>query len=73
VSESCSEALSIDTLADCHARLGDEARALACRTHLPDDFWTPGTDGSPPGDKPAIAETLRRASQARRARGAKFS
>ena len=28
--------------ADCHARLGDEAAALAYCVRLPDDFWTPG-------------------------------
>jgi tetratricopeptide (TPR) repeat protein len=46
--------------ADCHARLGDEHRALACCKRLPDDFWTPGLNGAPAGDKVQIAEQLRR-------------
>jgi tetratricopeptide (TPR) repeat protein len=46
--------------ADCHARLGDEASALACCERLPDDFWTPGIEGAPGGGKPEIAEKLRR-------------
>jgi tetratricopeptide (TPR) repeat protein len=45
--------------ADCHARLGDEDRALACCERLPEDFWTPGMDGAPAGDKQAIAAKLR--------------
>jgi tetratricopeptide (TPR) repeat protein len=56
--------------ADCHARLGDEAKALACCARLPDDFWTPGMDGAPAGDKADIADALRRtAADARRKRG----
>jgi len=36
---------------------------------LPDDFWTPGLDGAPAGDKAQVAEQLRRiAAEARRAR-----
>jgi len=45
--------------ADCHARLGDEDKALACCERLPEDFWTPGLDGAPSGDKQAIAPKLR--------------
>jgi tetratricopeptide (TPR) repeat protein len=53
--------------ADCHARLGDEAKALACCARLPDEFWTPGLDGAPAGDKGQIADALRRvAADARR-------
>jgi tetratricopeptide (TPR) repeat protein len=46
--------------ADVHARLGNEAEALACCARLPDDFWTPGIDGTPGGGKAQIAEALRR-------------
>ena len=52
--------------ADTHARLGDEAAALAYCALLPDDFWTPGFEGAPGGGKAAIADELRRrAAQAR--------
>lgn len=55
--------------ADCHARLGNEAAALACCSRLPDDFWTPGLDGAPGGGKVDIAEKLRHiAAEARRKR-----
>jgi tetratricopeptide (TPR) repeat protein len=55
--------------ADCHARLGHEAEALAHCARLPDDFWTPGLLGAPAGDKTQIAEQLRQMStKARRAR-----
>lgn len=55
--------------ADTHARLGDEDAALACCSHLPDHFWTPGVDGTPAGGKAEIADTLRRiAAEARRKR-----
>ena len=55
--------------ADCHARLGDEEKALAHCASLPDDFWTPGLKGAPAGDKARIADELRRmASGAQRAR-----
>jgi len=58
--------------ADCHARLGDEAGALACCARLPDDFWTPGPDDTPAGDKSAVAERLRViAAEARAASGRK--
>jgi tetratricopeptide (TPR) repeat protein len=46
--------------ADCHARLGDEASALAHCARLPDDFWTPGVNGAPSGDKSQVSEQLRR-------------
>lgn len=46
--------------ADCHARLGNEAAALACCARLPHDFWTPGLSGAPGGNKADIADTLRR-------------
>jgi tetratricopeptide (TPR) repeat protein len=53
--------------ADVHARLGNEAAALACCLRLPDDFWTPGVYGAPRGGKDEIAEELRRrAAEARR-------
>lgn len=45
--------------ADCHARLGDEAAALACCARLPDDFWTPGLLGAPAGGKAEIADQVR--------------
>lgn len=55
--------------ADSHARLGNEAAALACCTRLPDDFWTPGISGAPGGDKAEIADRLRHiAADARRKR-----
>jgi len=44
--------------ADCHARLGDEAAALACCARMPDDFWTPGMAGAPSGGKAAVANKL---------------
>jgi tetratricopeptide (TPR) repeat protein len=46
--------------ADTHARLGDEAAALAHCARLPDDFWTPGLNGAPAGDKAQVAEQLSR-------------
>lgn len=56
--------------ADCHAELGDEDKALACCARLPDDFWTPGLDGAPAGDKQTIAPKLRLlAAEARAAKG----
>jgi tetratricopeptide (TPR) repeat protein len=50
--------------ADVFARLGDEARALACCSRLPDNFWTPGHNDLPPGDKPEIAAELKRRASA---------
>jgi tetratricopeptide (TPR) repeat protein len=46
--------------ADTHARLGNEAAALANCARLPDDFWTPGVYGAPGGGKAEIADELRR-------------
>jgi tetratricopeptide (TPR) repeat protein len=46
--------------ADAHARLGNEAAALSYCARLPDDFWTPGIEGAPGGEKAQIAEGLRR-------------
>lgn len=46
--------------ADTHARLGDEAAALACCARLPNGFWTPGFEGAPGGSKAEIADELRR-------------
>jgi len=54
-----------------HARLGDEASALACCARLPDDFWTPGLQGTPAGDKARIADELVRITAG--ARGGKAS
>jgi len=55
--------------ADAHARLGDEASALACCARLPDEFWTPGLAGAPGGNKAEIADKLRSiAAKARRKR-----
>ncbi len=45
--------------ADVHARLGNEAQALAYCARLPDDFWTPGIDNTPRGGKAQIADALR--------------
>jgi tetratricopeptide (TPR) repeat protein len=55
--------------ADTHARLGDDSAAQACCARLPEDFWTPGLNDAPAGDKAAIAERLKfTAAEARRAR-----
>jgi tetratricopeptide (TPR) repeat protein len=55
--------------ADTHARLGNEAAALACCARLPDHFWTPGMHDVPAGGKAEIADALRRiAAEARRKR-----
>jgi hypothetical protein len=55
--------------ADAHARLGNEAAALACCARLPDDFWTPGMNNTPSGGKAEIAQKLRQiAADARRRR-----
>jgi len=53
------EGLTLLDQADCYARLGEEAEALACCARLPDDFWTPGPNDSPAGDKAAVADRLR--------------
>jgi len=53
--------------ADTHARLGNDAAALACCARLPDEFWTPGLNGAPGGRKAEIADALRRiAAEARK-------
>jgi tetratricopeptide (TPR) repeat protein len=52
--------------ADCHARLGDEAAALADCARLRDDHWTPGMMGAPKGTKAKVAEELRRRAAAAR-------
>jgi tetratricopeptide (TPR) repeat protein len=57
--ESYCEGFTMLNEADCHARLGDEAAALKCCARLPDDFWTPGPNDAPPGDKAAIAARLK--------------
>jgi len=55
--------------ADAHARLGDEEEALACCARLPEDFWTPGLNDAPAGDKVGVAARLKLiAAEARRAR-----
>lgn len=52
--------------ADCHARLGNEAAALADCDTLPDDHWTPGLFGAPAGTKQEVAAELRRRAAAAR-------
>ena len=54
------DAFGLLVQADCHARLGNEAAALACCARLHDDFWTGSVDGTPGGSKAEIADTLRR-------------
>lgn len=54
---------------DCHARLGDEAAALADCATLPDDHWTPGVFGLPAGSKQEVAAELRRRAAAARDQG----
>lgn len=54
--------------ADCHARLGNEAAALADCNTLPDDHWTPGMFGLPAGNKPEVAAELSRRAAAARGR-----
>jgi tetratricopeptide (TPR) repeat protein len=57
--------------ADAYARVGNETKALDCCAKLHDRFWTPGPNGTPPGDKIQIAEELkRRAAAVRRQRTA---
>jgi len=55
--------------ADTYARLGDEAKALDCCARLPEDFWTPGHNGLPPGGKAEIAAELKRRAAAARGQG----
>ena len=54
------QAITLLYQADSHARVGDEASALASCERLPNDFWTPGLDGAPSGGKTEIAAELRR-------------
>jgi tetratricopeptide (TPR) repeat protein len=56
--------------ADTYARLGDEAHALATCARLPEDFWTPGVEGAPGGNKAEVAEKLRAVAAAARGRNA---
>lgn len=53
--------------ADCHARLGDEAAALAECAGLPEEHWGPNVFDLPGGNKQeSMAELRRRAAAARR-------
>jgi tetratricopeptide (TPR) repeat protein len=64
------QAITLLYQADSHAHLGDEASALDCCARLPEDFWTPGLDGAPAGNKAEVAAELRRiAAAARRKSG----
>lgn len=62
--------------ADCHARLDDEEKALACCDRLPEDFRTPGIFDAPGrrqnGDRAAVAPHRRRGASAAR-RGERVS
>lgn len=61
------DAFGLLVQADCHARLGNEAAALACCARLPDGFWTGSIERALGGSKAEIAETLRQiAADARR-------
>lgn len=53
--------------ADCHARLGNEAAALADCDALPDDHWTPGMFNLPAGNKQEVAAELSHRAAAARA------
>lgn len=46
--------------ADCHSRIGNEAEAIAACEKLKDDFWSPGLDGTPAGNKQEIIAEVRR-------------
>jgi len=46
--------------ADSYAQVGNLSGALRCWEFLPDDFWTPGMNGAPPGGKMAIQDELLR-------------
>lgn len=50
--------------ADCHARLGNEAAALADCERLPEGFWSPGINGEPGGNKTEITAEVRRRARA---------
>lgn len=62
------DAMGLLSQVNAHARLGDEASALACCARLPDDFWTPGIKGEPARDKQQIADEVRRIVSAMRQR-----
>jgi len=51
--------------ADTHAKMGNEAAALADCAQLADDHWSPGIYGTPAGNKEAVAAELRRRAAAR--------
>lgn len=51
--------------AESHARLGDEAAALAAMSRMKNDYY-PGLDGTPRGYKPEIEAELRRRAAAAR-------
>ena len=63
------QAITLLYQADSHAHLGEEAGALDCCARLPDDFWTPGLDGAPAGNKAEVAAELRRIAAAARREG----
>ena len=44
--------------ADCYARLGNEAAALADCAQLPEDHWTPGVFGTPAGNKHEVTTKI---------------
>ena len=55
--------------ADCHARLGDEEKALAYGSRLSDTFYMWGLGSPPGGYKPDILDGLRRIAARHRHRG----
>jgi tetratricopeptide (TPR) repeat protein len=55
--------------ADCHARLGNEAAAVADCAAVPDDHWTPGVANLPAGGRDEIAAEFRRMAATARGRG----
>jgi tetratricopeptide (TPR) repeat protein len=64
------DAFGLLVQADCHARLGNEAAALAHCARLHDDFWTGSIEGAPGGSKAEIAQKLRQiVADTRRKRG----
>lgn len=58
--------------ADCYARLGNEAAALADCMRLPEDHWTPGVFGTPAGNKQEVTEKIKKIAR-RHSRGNKTS
>jgi hypothetical protein len=65
--ERWAEALGPLIRADCHARLGNEAAALADCDTLSDDHWTPGMFSLPAGNKQEVAAELSQRAAAARA------